>query len=86
MMRCCFAWVCVYVCMYICRLRNAILRLCMYILNTCAIQSYAHVCMSVMLAQLLHNSVAKMCPRGRLQPQTTAWPVWPVSYGRTQPQ
>ena len=41
---------------------------------------------SVTLTQLLCNSVAKMCPRERLQPRTTAWPVWPVSYGRTQPQ
>ena len=37
--------------------------LCMYIRSACAIQSYAHVCMSVMLAQLLCNSVAKMCYR-----------------------
>ena len=43
------------------------------------------VCMSVTFVQLLGNSVAKMC-RGRLRPRTTAWPVWPVSYGRTQPQ
>ena len=38
-----------YVCMYIHRLRNAILCLCMYIHNACIIQSYARICMSVML-------------------------------------
>ena len=55
-------------------LRNTILCSCMYIRHAYTI------------TQLLHNSVAKMCPRGRLRPWTTAWPVWPVSYGRTQPQ
>ena len=49
--------------MYVCirRLCNAIPCLCMYIRNACAIQSYARLCMSVTLAQLLCNSVAKMC-------------------------
>ena len=51
-------YVCMYACRYIRRLRNAILCLCMYIRNACAIQSYARVCMSVTLAQLLRNSVA----------------------------
>ena len=63
-----------YVCMYVC------------ISADCVMQFYACVCTSVTLAELLHNSVAKMCHRGRLRPWTTAWPVWPVSYGRTQPQ
>ena len=54
--------------------------LCMYIRNACTIQSYARECISVMLAQLLHKLVAQMCPRGRLRPQTTAWPAWPVSF------
>ena len=67
-MHCHFVWVCMYVCMYISRLRNAILCLCMYIRNACTIQSYARVCISVTLAQLLHNSVAKMCPGPRLLP------------------
>ena len=50
--------------MYICSLHNAILCLCMYIHNTCAIQSYARACISVMLAQCLHNNKAKMRPVG----------------------
>ena len=83
----CFAWVCTYVCMYIRRLRNAILCLRMYIRNACAIQSYACVCMSVTLAQLLCNSVAKMCPGDDYGPGLLPGrPVWPVSYGGTQPQ
>ena len=48
--------------MYISRLRNTILCLCMYICNACAVQSYARLCMSVTVVQLLCNSVAKMCP------------------------
>ena len=48
------------VCMYIRSLRNEILCLCMYIHNTCTIQSYAHVCVSVTLMQCLCNDEAKM--------------------------
>ena len=76
MMHCRFAWVC----MCIRSLHNAILCLCMYICNACTIQSYAHVCISVTLAQLLCDLVAKMCPWGRLWPRITAWPAWPVSF------
>ena len=60
--------------MYIHSLRNAILCLCMYIRNACTIQSYARVCISVMLVQIMCNLVAKMCPRERSRPQT-AWSV-----------
>ena len=68
---------------------------CMYVFADCAMQFYACVCISAMLAQynpmlayvcpslcaMLRRSVAKMCPRGRLRPRTTVWPVWPVSCG-----
>ena len=41
----------------------------LYIQNACKIQSYARVCMSVTLAQLLCNSVAKMCPGDNYSPK-----------------
>ena len=88
-----------YVCMYIRRLGNATLCLCMYIRNACAIQSYARVCISVTLGQLLRNSVAKMCPEddyglgilpglcdsylGRTQPQVFQVPA-PLTAHRVQ--
>ena len=67
-------YVCMYVC--ICRLRNAILCLCMYIGNACAIQSYACVCMSDALVQLLRNSMAKMCPRDDYGPGLLPGPTY----------
>ena len=63
--------------MYIRRLHNAIQCLYMYICNACAIQSYACVCMSVILAQLLHNSVAKMCPGDDYSPRLLPGPCDP---------
>ena len=48
--------------MYIHSLRNAILCLCMYIRNAYAIQSYAHVYISVTIPQCLRNNEAKMHP------------------------
>ena len=64
---------CMYVCMYIRRLRNAILCLCMYIRNACAIQSYAPVRMSVTLAQFSGQNV----PPGTITARNTACPGGP---------
>ena len=66
MMRCRFAWICMYVCMYIHKLHNAILCLCMYIRNTCAIQSYARVCMSVTLCTMLAQFSSLNVPPGSI--------------------
>ena len=57
-------YVCMYVCMYIRSLRNAILCLCVCIRNACAIQSYVHVCISVMLCAMLAQQQGQNVPRG----------------------
>ena len=53
------------------RLQNTILCLRMYVRHACAT-----------IVQFSGQTV----PRGQLQPQTTVWPVWPISYARTQLQ
>ena len=50
--------------MYIRRLRNTVLCLCMYICNTCAIQYYARVCMSVTLCSMLVQFSGQNVPPG----------------------
>ena len=87
MIHCRFTWACT----YICSLRNAILCLCMYIRNACAIQSYARVCISVTLAQCLHNNETKLhlgggdncgLSRGRFTQQVTiaSFGHWLLNY------
>ena len=81
-MRCHFTFVYMYVHMYIHRLAqyNPILMYVypLHLRNTilCSRMYFHHTCTTI--AQL----VAKMCLQGQLWPWTTAWPVWPVSYGR----
>ena len=53
-------------------------RLCNTIL--CSRMYVRHACATIV--QFSGQNVLQ----GRLRPRTTAWPVWPVSYGRTQPQ
>ena len=57
-----------YVCMNIRRLCNAILCLCMYIRSTCAIQSYACVCMFVACATIAQFS-GQNVPRDNYGPR-----------------
>ena len=77
-------------------------RMSMYVCISadCAMEFYASVCISATLAQynpmLAYVCLSRLCnyctilwpkcAQGQLRPWTTAWPVWPVSYGRTQPQ
>ena len=75
-MRCRFAWLCMYTC----------------ISADCTMQFYACACISTTLAQYnpmlvsVHHACTTTAQSSgqNVQRYTTAWPVWPVSNGRTQ--